>query len=100
MPRNVNVWRTQKGEEADLRIEWTDDEGKPKSHAEKIKVKDLAKLLPDEWVLDKYIEMTISGTLPRIEAMADAPSLTFWQRVGQWFMQNSTILQWLRKREG
>ena len=98
MPRNVNAWKTTKGNECDLRVQWIDDQNRAQEHAAKVKVKDIAAMLPEDWLIDKYVEMTVSGTLPLIEAMADSALLTFWQRVGRWFVRHSTILQWWQRR--
>lgn len=70
MARNVNVWFTNWQRigtsassefEGDFRIEWIDENGKQQRHVEKVRTEDLLKEMPEEWLMEKYFEMTLMG---------------------------------------
>lgn len=71
----VNVWFTNWERigalnssefEGDIRIEWVDENGQQQQHVERVQTEALLKTLPEEWLMEKYIELTLMGVRKKL----------------------------------
>ena len=119
MARNISVWVTNwraTGQQVnvpqyavDIRAEWTGDDGEHHDRSETVRFPNVLNDVPASWVKEELTDLLFRAL--RVKAGIDVPTvemepralsvestLTTRQKIGQWFVRNSSILQWIQRR--